>query len=119
MRRQSDTGGFTWRSAEKSSASRRALAASILALSCTLVGFIGGRLSALVLPPSPASQPVSIATVPPISKPTIVPKSPEFSSASVPVNRAPATSEPAKTVDIPSPVIVINAGSAEAESDAP
>jgi hypothetical protein len=115
MRKQSDT-GFTWRAAEKSSSSRRAIAAGILAGSCIVIGFIGGRLSGLVLPSSPPSQPGRVATIPPVSKPPIPPKSPEVSAPSAPVNLAPARSE-AKAADTPSPV-VINAGSAEAGTDA-
>ena len=113
MGKQSDT-GFTWRAAEKSSSSRRAVAAGILAASCVLIGFIGGRL---VFPPSPPSQPGRVATNPPISKPLILSKSPEVSAPSVPVDVASTRSE-AKPVDTPSPVIVINAGSAEAGPDA-
>jgi hypothetical protein len=116
MRKQSDT-GFTWRAAEKSSSSRRAIAAGILAASCIVIGFIGSRLSGLVFPPSAPSQPGSVATIPPISKPPILPKSPEVSAPSMPVDVAPARSE-AKPVDTPSPVVVINPGSAEAGPDA-
>jgi len=112
MGKQSDT-GFTWRAAEESSSSRRAVAAGILAASCIVIGFIGGRLSGLVFPPSPPSQPGRVATIPPTSKPPILSKSPEVSAPSVSVDVAPTRSE-AKPVDTPSPVVVINPGSAEA-----
>jgi hypothetical protein len=116
MRRRQSDPGFTWRAVENPH--RRAIAASVLAISCALVGFIGGRLSILVFPPSSPAQLDRVAMTPPASGPPSYSENAEVAGAPPLLSSEPSGNE-ARTEATPVPAIVINADGAEAEENLP
>ena len=107
MRKPLESNESVWKAAEVMPTSRRAVAASILAMSCVALGFIGGRLSTLLVPPKLTTQ-VTRAPLP----------IPLPATASRPDIATPAVAERAADLPVRSPndlpsVAIINAGNAE------
>jgi hypothetical protein len=110
MRQSFENKEFVWKSADVTTMSRRAVAASILAISCVALGFIGGRLSTLIVPPTlttaaraplPTPLPGLASQRPGVTTPAVA-----ESTADLPV-RTPANNPT---------VAIINAGRAEGNS---
>ena len=130
MMNRSGDDGFSWYAAAENSSSRRAIAFGILAVSCTFLAFIAGRLSAVISPPIATSQTVSSAPVGPRPAPKSkvdeaptpvsrdsIPKAPATSSQRPPMSVDIEKSEPVKPeAKTPPSVVVINAGSADREA---
>ena len=107
MRQSVESKEFVWKSADVTTMSRRAVAASILAISCVALGFIGGRLSTLIVPPTlttaaraplPTPLPGLASQRPGVTTPAVA-----ESTADLPVRTPPNNPT----------VAIINAGSAE------
>jgi hypothetical protein len=107
MRQSFENKEFVWKSADVTTMSRRAVAASILAISCVALGFIGGRLSTLIVPPTlttaaraplPTPLPGLASQRPGVTTPAVA-----ESTADLPVRTPPNNPT----------VAIINAGSAE------
>ena len=108
--RQSDDGQeFVWKSADVTTLSRRAVAASVLAISCVVLGFIGGRLSTLIVPSTITTQVAARAPLP-TPLPALVSQRPDPTPAST-------VAESAADLPVPTPnptIAIINAGTADA-----
>ena len=109
MRKPPDSDEFVWKSAVRRASSRRAVTASVLAALFVAFGFVGGRLSTLIVPPTLTMQHPVRAPLP--AQPYDASPRTMAEPASAPQHVEPAESPSRK----PSPITIINAGNAPRE----
>jgi hypothetical protein len=118
-----ENNGYTWQ-ATQDQQRPRVIAALVLASSCMIIGFVGGRLSTRILPPTlsrPAIAEDARTTTPTVPKVASSQESTNTLAPSKPDRTPP--DEPQKAARIPPPssaappVVLLNPGSAE--QDAP
>jgi hypothetical protein len=98
--------GYTWQAAQNQRRPR-VLAALVLASSCMIIGFVGGRLSTRILPPT-LSRPAITAIE---DARTVTPTVPKVASSQESTNAGrilPSSAAP--------PVVLLNPGSAEQDA---